>query len=283
MKFITNVHHSIKKRGIRGALNHTLKKRLGKIIVKNFKLVEDTEATRLRLSQHFFDLFGGEVRYGELKGFKISRSSWWSTSDKGAKLFGLYEKEVLSEIHELSKSRDIFIDIGAADGFFGVSMVSQNLYSKSYCFEISEQGQHVISETARLNNSTKKISINGIANKDNLKNIPNEELSRSVVLIDIEGDEFDFMSDEIINILSSSVIIIEIHEWFFDDGLERLNALKNRLINVFHIETITTSSRDLSAFPELKLLHDNERWLLCSEGRGRLMEWLVLRPLTHNK
>jgi hypothetical protein len=37
-------------------------------------------------------------------------------------------------------------------------------------------------------------------------------------------------------------------------------------------------SRYLSVFPELKELTDTDHWLLCSEGRSRLMQWLRFDP-----
>ena len=46
----------------------------------------------------------------------------------------------------------------------------------------------------------------------------------------------------------------------------------------FKISKLTTTSRDLSKFPELFDLPDSERWLIASEGRSKLMTWLRLDP-----
>ncbi len=48
--------------------------------------------------------------------------------------------------------------------------------------------------------------------------------------------------------------------------------------NFHKVSTITTSSRDLSRFPELRNYEDSDRWLIASEGRPRLMTWLRLDP-----
>ena len=46
----------------------------------------------------------------------------------------------------------------------------------------------------------------------------------------------------------------------------------------FKISKLTTTSRDLSKFPELFDLPDSERWLIASGGRSKLMTWLRLDP-----
>ena len=78
---------------------------------------------------------------------------------------------------------------------------------------------------------------------------------------------------------SSSVVFIELHDWFFEDGEERLQKLKDDSISTHNITELTMGSRDLSIFPELNTLHDNDRWLICSEGRGQLMKWLKFDPI----
>ena len=66
---------------------------------------------------------------------------------------------------------------------------------------------------------------------------------------------------------------------YLHDGEEALAQLRERLSQHFSLEVVQTAARDLSIYPELQLLSDTERWLLCSEGRGQLMQWWVLSPL----
>ena len=76
-----------------------------------------------------------------------------------------------------------------------------------------------------------------------------------------------------------SVIFIELHDWFFPDGKERLDRLKNEVEKYFKITVLTTTSRDLSVFEELQSMSDTDRWLICSEGRPKLMNWWKLDPI----
>ena len=49
---------------------------------------------------------------------------------------------------------------------------------------------------------------------------------------------------------------------------------------LFDVTEIRTTSRDPFPFPELQVLSDNDRWILCSEGRARPMTWLRADPRT---
>ena len=41
---------------------------------------------------------------------------------------------------------------------------------------------------------------------------------------------------------------------------------------------IKNAARDLSWIPELDAMNDSDRWLICSEGRPKLMSWLIFAP-----
>ncbi len=258
-------------------LSKTLRHYAGRAAVKA-GAVEDVATTRRRLAAHFNNHFEAQIAYGPLKGFRFVRNSWWGATDRASMLFGFYEQEVLNAIVTASTDRDVFIDIGAADGYYGVATVSQNLFKQSYLFEISEAGQAVIAQTAQLNQAQDRITIYGAADANTLAAIDAEDRRNAVVLIDIEGAEFDFLTDSVIALLKDSVVVIEIHDWLQPNGEAELAQLQQRLSQHFSLEVVQTAARDLSSFPELQMLSDTERWLLCSEGRGQLMQWWVLTP-----
>ena len=47
------------------------------------------KAIRKRLAVSFFNQFGGAVKYGGLRGLKISKNTSWGYTDLTSKLFGL--------------------------------------------------------------------------------------------------------------------------------------------------------------------------------------------------
>jgi hypothetical protein len=103
-------------------------------------------------------------------------------------------------------------------------------------------------------------------------------LSNTVLFIDIEGAEFELIDNKTFNAFKNSIIFVELHDWLFEDGEEKLCKLKNDSTSTHQLTEITMGSRDLSIFSELNTLNDNDRWLICSEGRGRLMKWLRFDP-----
>ena len=78
--------------------------------------------------------------------------------------------------------------------------------------------------------------------------------------------------------LKKSIIFIELHDWLFEDGKKKMTELLRNAKPFFKISTFTTTSRDLSKFPELFDYEDSDRWLIASEGRPKLMTWLRLDP-----
>ena len=194
-------------------------------------------------------------------------------------LLGLYEKEVVSNIVSSSQQKDYFIDIGAADGYFALGVLVGKLFEHSYCFESKSKGQQLIAKNAVKNNFTNQISVFGKAEVDFLNKIPSSHVKNSVVLIDIEGGEFDLLTEDVLEKLSNAHIIIELHHMFLQNGALVLSQLRMRVENWFKIETLEVSSRDLSGIPEISKWSDTDRWIMCSEGRPMPSIWWKLTPL----
>ena len=256
-------------------LKKTIRRQLRRI-----GMLRDVEAVKIEQAARYFAMFNGVVAHGPLTGFQMQQTQYWSHYDATAKLFGLYEKEVADRLVALSASHDTFIDIGAADGYFGVAAVCCGHFNRSVCFEISPTGRQSIQHAAALNNVADKVEIHGEADAAELKEVLDQCPARAAVLIDIEGAEFAFMTDEVIDSLAGCHVIIELHDWLVEDGPALRDQLMKRLSGRFHSRIVHTGARDLSPFPELVDLPDSERWLICDEGRGRSMEWLFLDPIS---
>jgi len=222
--------------------------------------------------------FNSTINYGPFKGMKLSNSSWWSLGDRGSMILGIYEKEVLDTLNNISKKYTTLINLGAGDGYYGVGVLVNNLFKKSICYELSDKGRKAIRENAQLNNVLHKIEIKGGVKNNFYNEIPSIILSNSVLLIDIEGAEFNLVNKETFKAFSRSVIIIEIHDFFFEDGQEKIQKIRNESSSTHIITELRMGARDLSIFPELRKFHDNDRWLICSDSRAELMTWLKFDP-----
>ena len=233
---------------------------------------------RVQLGQLLAVEFDNQVRYGPFRGLKLpERTRWGAGGDVGSMLLGLYEQELLQALQALPGTRSVLVDLGAANGYFGLGVLVNRLFEYSYCYERSPASREILREVAEDNGLAQRVSILGAAEPGFWRSI-SHPLSDCVVMVDIEGGEFDLLDEAFFAAFRQSIVFVELHEWFYADGAERLARLRERASRTFAITELTTSARDLSVFPELSRLSDDDRWILCSEGRGRRMTWWRLEP-----
>lgn len=230
------------------------------------------------LSRKVREDFGDKVHCGPLKGFTLPNEPRWSKLDIASISLGLYEKEILNEIVRVSVDRELFIDIGAADGYYSVGLLYAGIFDRSISYEKSIRGQRIIKQTAELNGVSGRIKIFGEADASFLEKFSSSELSKAVVLIDIEGAEFQLLTDNVLARLSTSVVIVEMHEHLVSANEIDINQFIERCDKWFNLRIQRTGERDLSTIEQLWPLPDDLRWLICSEGRGQLGKWLILSP-----
>lgn len=219
------------------------------------------------------------VGYGPFAGMQISPVAWWDQTDLASKILGFYELEVLNVLSQVDRSRyRYFVDLGAADGYYAIGALRAGMFQKAFCFEMSERGRDVIRANAALNEVGGSVAVFGYADARFYESLTEAQLSAAVILIDIEGGEFDLLTDELLVKLKDAMLIIELHEFMVDDGAAKLKSLVDRLERVYKLNWLTTGVRDLSGFESLSVLNDTDRWLLCSESRAHRMKWAVCAP-----
>lgn len=234
---------------------------------------------RNRISEQLFKQFEGTVRYGLFSGLKLPQRTYWGRSEISSQLLGIYEIEIQNSIFENSIGKRYFVDIGAADGYFAIGVLVANLFESSIAYEIDPRGREIIKTNAALNGVSNKIQVRGEANSSWYDEYSKEFLADCLILIDIEGFEFSLMNETSFMNLSSSIIIIEIHDFLVEDGEKRLQQLLQESATTHSHNLITSGSRNLNVFPELANYSDDYRWLIASEGRSQVMKWLIFSPL----
>jgi hypothetical protein len=241
-------------------------------------ILDPVYAHRMKLARQLDITFNSTVRYGPFAGLHLPDDSWWGYTSRGAMLLGIYELEVLRSLTRKPSHYRVFIDVGAADGYYALGALVSGLFDRTYCFEASAHGRTVIQRGAVRNKLENQVVVLGSAHDDYLQYIQPEHLGRAVMLIDIEGGEFDLLTRANLERLRHTIVFIELHEWRLADGAARLQQLLDNCRATHWVTELTTASRDLSGFPELREMSDTDRWLVCSEGRDRLMSWLRLDP-----
>lgn len=230
-----------------------------------------------RISLETYEMCAGTVIYGPFKGLKLNKETWWGKSDLGSQCLGLYEKEVLNFIQRSKITFDTFVDIGAGDGYYATGMLVAGFVKKSVCFEISKIGRKKILENWKGNNSIGSIDIFGEATKKKIIDLPIEKLGKTLILIDIEGNEFELLSRKVLSCLKNSFLIIEIHNWV--EGFEsKYSKLLEDIFCYFNVKVLEQVERETFKLNELRSYTDDNRLLLTSEQRPCRMRFLTLTP-----
>ena len=222
-------------------------------------------------------LHGNTVAHGAFKGMHLPEASYWGQTDGSAKILGTYERQVTDRLEEFAQPDGLLLDIGSADGFFAIGALRAGFFSRCVCFERSEKGQAVLHANATKNGVLDRVTILGeAAEAQILAAVP--EGQTGAVLCDIEGAEFEILSETVLRHLSNMHIIIELHDFLVENGPDLKTTLLDRASQIFDVEIIGSAAPDFWAFPELDAFTDDKRHLAFSEGRDAVMEWLVLRP-----
>ena len=103
------------------------------------------------------------------------------------------------------------------------------------------------------------------------------ELTKSLFLIDIEGDEFKILDEKNLHHLKNSYLIIELHNFYSTKN--EYKELLERLKKNYKINFIKTGSRQYSNFKILEKFNDDEKWLMMSESRPSTMQWIICTPI----
>ena len=257
--------------------------RFVRLIQANLHIPSAVARRRITLSKRLFRKFGGEVRYGPLQGLRLRLDATWGAGDRAGMLLGLYEKEVVEVLAKALCDRAVFIDIGAADGYYAVGLLNAGLCEKSIAFEMSAKARESIGDLARLNNVSDRLTICGAAREDTLQSLGKDaSFEQCVVLCDIEGAEVTVLNENALRIMAGAIIVIELHP----SGMLGIKAveslLRQRSEPLFDVTTIHCGARAPLEISEISAFDEDDQWLICSEGRGYRQSWLVLRPKIEN-
>jgi len=217
---------------------------------------------------------------GPYKNTLLNCKSNWGGYDWSSKLLGCYEQQIQNKIVEIKKNYNLenIINFGGADGYHILGLIKNNFFKKSLVFEKDAESRKYLSENIELNNIIYKVNVEKEADFTKINKYFNEEeMPKTLYLIDIEGKEYDLICKENLNYYNKSILIIEDHQFLIDDNLKKTNFFENLNKN-FDVEILKNASRNPFKHSLIDELNDDDRWLLMSEGREKNMNWLVCIP-----
>ena len=277
---VSKFKFAFKRDGIIGFFNVLI----GKFGLK-FRFQTALDKRKLWLVDYLFLVCNSEVISGHFKGMKLMKKSYWDKKifeynpDLSSKITGLYEQEVQNKIVELQRKnkKKYFINFGAGEGYFALGVLHSGLFEQAIAYEISDESRNIMIENSKINNLDKKLSIKHAANSSFLNDIIDtvKRVEDIFILADIEGEEFKIFSDNNLDKLKNSNLIIEFHRHHI---AEENKKFKDKLNKYFNVSVLSTGNRSFADISLLKELNDDDRWLIASENRPYLMNWFVCTP-----
>jgi len=257
--------------GIRRSLLH--------IVRKVLQLSTEIDDAKMSAQETVVGMHGNTVSKGVFKGLKLPPDSGWGhQAGYTAKLLGHYENEVQSRLQDLSQFRRAgFVDVGAAEGFFALGMLVSGLANKTIAFESNHKSREALKSNAKLNQVADLLEVQGEATRHSLVQAVSE-LGECLVLIDIEGGEYNLLDDSLLSTLASATFIVELHAHLDDENVFLQEELIARCERHFNVSFFTQQNFNVNGFQELSKLHDDVRLLALSEGRRARPLWMQLEP-----
>ncbi|WP_068322660.1 FkbM family methyltransferase [Polynucleobacter yangtzensis] len=216
---------------------------------------------------------------GPFRGLKLSEDrNWGNSNDLTTQILGTYEREIVDLIALLSSPNGVFIDIGGANGFYAVGVAKCLSFSSVYVYELSAEGRREISINAVLNDVDPFIKIGGKFDNNTVsQDWVEAKNSTGVILIDIEGGEFELMNPEFFSVFSRFNIIVELHD-FLDPNTHMVDVLIQNSNATHEVKFLRNNGRNPASINLLNHLPEDYQWIACSESRLRAMSWAHFIP-----
>jgi hypothetical protein len=196
------------------------------------------------------------------------------------KIFGTYEMELHAALDKLPVF-DTGYDIGAAEGYYAIGMLTSGRCKKMVAWEMESSGRQLLKELAARNGMSQQVRIEGECNPDILVECIKENEGTSLIIVDCEGYERHLIPRIPQNLLSRSYIMIETHEPMSPGVHLELKTLLEKTHEITEVWPRKRIHADLPAeVDKIWGLLDIPIFtrLALSERRCRDLAWLVCTP-----
>lgn len=218
-----------------------------------------------------WDQTKGIVQSGPFKGMRLLPDRHWNDGNLGTELLGCYEQElhadIEAEITRLCTKRNVeIINVGCAEGYYAVGLKRRLTGAKMFAIDINEDSMRTACKTAEANG----VDLITKASLDQVFAAPD------LIICDCEGDEVNYLDFDKFPALAHATIIVECHDCLPNIPITQI--LRTRFEGTHTIKDVIEGARNPNDFLILRQLHSLDRWAAVSEGRPRMMNWLVMRP-----
>ena len=222
--------------------------------------------------QQVCDQWGRTVQGGPLRGLRYPSKS--GSDSLLPRLVGCYEAEIHDSIEiALKRQPSVLVDIGCEDGYFAVGLVLRQHSAIMYAYDIDPFAQNSCREMADLNGVADRVIIDGECTHEKLQALLG---SRSLVVCDCEGAEFELLDPAQVPALRLADLIVELHDHVRSD-VAITPALCQRFADSHEITMIDRADRNALDYPCLQSLPPEQRSLAMHEPRMPFQQWVFLK------
>jgi hypothetical protein len=216
------------------------------------------------------------VQSGPFKGMLLHDQISWGDGDVLSKLLGAYEAELHGVIEEaVTKPYKAVVNVGCAEGYYAIGLARRFEQATVFAFDLDEKARTSCRMAAAANRVGDRVDIRGACTPENLATLIQEQ-GRSLLVIDCEGYELTLLEPELVPGLADCDIIVECHD-FIDPAIT--TTLQERLSATHLVSRIDEGERNPNQYPLLRGLNSLDRWIAMSEGRPKMMNWLICKSL----
>ena len=162
------------------------------------------------------------------------------------KLIGTYEREIAAALeHELGTAPSHVIDVGGAEGYYAVGVLTRLPQARVTVFEMSQPARMAIGELARLNGVSDRVDIRGRCEPSDLEACL-VQTGATLVIMDVEGFEAELLNPVACPHLAQADVLVEVHDFKVAGCSERVLS---QLENTHRATLIRQAPRAVSEYP----------------------------------
>jgi len=224
------------------------------------------------LAERLLDGGAARVQAGPFAGIRYPHRRLPDVDAAVAKLLGVYEREIAWVFERaIAQGVPAFVDVGCADGYYGVGMAHASPATTTYAFDLSRSARELCVTTAAVSGVAPRVRVGRRLTFELLAALPTDG---ALVLCDIEGGEVELLDAATAALLASAVVVVEVHEDQRPGAGERLRAA----FAATHDARAVAQEPRTEVPPALREWSREDRGRALHEFRDPRLHWLVFEP-----
>ena len=245
----------------------------------NNRTIPKLNNLRIDINNKLFKLLKNKIFYGPYKNIKLVNDFSHKKSNRSSQILGSYELQIQKKSIFFKNKYKLknLVNFGSENGFHVLGLIKNFRFSKAICFEIKAESRNTLSKNLKINKISNKVKIFGKASfTKTFEILNNQDLKKTLFIIDIEGEEYNLLNKDIISKLNKSCLIIENHD-FAMKNKEKVKIIIKNLKKNFNISFIKTEFPRLENYINKIKMSQDELILSLFEDRKE-MNWIICEP-----